>query len=105
MFDEALGRLQAVGNSAAVILPILLLGILIFGLGPILVRGVRAAALREVSTGSAAVLGSAGVGMVARFWSDPSRRREGWPATGRIVPRPRWQVMRAEAQPPAGERR
>ena len=36
MFDEALGRLQAVGNSAAVILPILLLGILISASAPFL---------------------------------------------------------------------
>ena len=62
MFDEALGRLQALGNSTAAILPGLLLGFLVFGLGLVLVRGVRAAvtraaSLREASAGSAAVLG------------------------------------------------
>jgi small-conductance mechanosensitive channel len=62
MFDEALGRLQDLGNSTAAILPGLLLGVLIFGLGLVLVRGVRAAvtraaSLREASTGSAVVLG------------------------------------------------
>ncbi len=56
MFDEALGRLQALGDSAAAILPGLLLGMLVFGLGLVLVRGVRAAvtraaSLREASTG------------------------------------------------------
>lgn len=34
-----------------------------------------------------------------------TRQRDGWPASGRIVPRPSWQAMRAEAQFPAGERR
>jgi small conductance mechanosensitive channel len=62
MFDEALGRLQALGNSAAAILPGLLLGLVVFGLGLVVVRGVRAAvtraaSLREASAGSAAVLG------------------------------------------------
>ncbi|MFZ1429172.1 MAG: hypothetical protein WAS21_20645, partial [Geminicoccaceae bacterium] len=76
MFGEALGRLQALGNSAAAILPSLLPGILIFRLSLTLVCGVRAAltravSLREASTGSAAALGNAGVGMVACFWSDP----------------------------------
>ncbi|HEY8613015.1 MAG TPA: hypothetical protein VIL69_17225 [Roseomonas sp.] len=44
MFDEALGRLQALGFSATAILPGLLLGLGVLGLGP----GVtRAASLRE----------------------------------------------------------
>jgi small-conductance mechanosensitive channel len=62
MFDQALDRLQSLGNSAATILPGLLLGLVVFGLGLLLVRGVRAgvtraASLREASAGSAAVLG------------------------------------------------
>lgn len=62
MFDEALGRLEALGHSAAAILPGLLLGLVVFGLGLLLVRGIRAAvtraaSLREASAGSAAVLG------------------------------------------------
>ena len=46
MFDQALDRLQALGNSAATILPGLLLGLVVFGLGLIVVRGVRAAVTR-----------------------------------------------------------
>jgi small-conductance mechanosensitive channel len=62
MFDEALGRLEALGHSAAAILPGLLLGLVVFGLGLLLVRGIRAAvtraaSLREASANSAAVLG------------------------------------------------
>lgn len=62
MFDEALGRLHSLGASAAAVLPGLLVGLLVFGIGLLLVRGVRAgvtraAALREASAGSAAVLG------------------------------------------------
>jgi len=62
MFDEALARLDALGSSAATILPGMLLGIVLFGLGLFVVRGVRAAvtraaSLRTASAGSAAVLG------------------------------------------------
>ncbi|MBU8536599.1 mechanosensitive ion channel family protein [Falsiroseomonas tokyonensis] len=69
MFDEALDRLQALGSSAANILPGLLLGVLVFGLGLILVRGVRAAvtraaSLREASASSAMVLGRIAGGLV-----------------------------------------
>ncbi|GGC69948.1 hypothetical protein GCM10011504_54730 [Siccirubricoccus deserti] len=69
MFDEALGRLEALGHSAAVILPGLLLSLVVFGLGLLLVRGVRAAvtraaSLREASAGSAAVLGRIAGGLV-----------------------------------------
>lgn len=35
---------------------------------------------------------------------DRARQREGWPAAGRDVPRPRWQAMRDAAQHPAGDR-
>jgi len=62
MFDEALGRLHALGASAAALLPGLLVGLVVFALGLLVVRGVRAgvtraAALRDASAGSAAVLG------------------------------------------------
>jgi small conductance mechanosensitive channel len=62
MFDQELGRLQTLGNSAATILPGLLMGLMVFGLGLIVARGARAAvtraaSLREASAGSAAVLG------------------------------------------------
>lgn len=69
MFNEALGRLEALGHSAAVILPGLLIGLLVFGLGLLLVRGVRAgvtraASLRQASADSAAVLGRIAGGVV-----------------------------------------
>lgn len=69
MFDQALGRLQSLGDSAATILPGLLLGVVVFGLGLLLVRGVRAAvtraaSLRSASAGSAAVLGRIAGGLV-----------------------------------------
>jgi len=62
MFDEALSRLQSLAAGAAAILPGLLVGIVVFGLGLFLVRGIRAgvtraASLREASSGSAMVLG------------------------------------------------
>ncbi|RZA30866.1 MAG: mechanosensitive ion channel family protein [Proteobacteria bacterium] len=62
MFDEALGRLQSLGASTAALLPGLLVALIVFGLGLLVVRGVRAgvtraAALRDASAGSAAVLG------------------------------------------------
>jgi len=62
MFDEALGRLDALGKSAATLMPGLLVGLVVFALGLLVVRGVRAAvtraaSLRQASAGSAAVLG------------------------------------------------
>ncbi|WP_043838622.1 mechanosensitive ion channel family protein [Muricoccus aerilatus] len=62
MFDQALGRLHSLGAGTASILPGLLVGLVVFGLGLFLVRGIRAgvtraASLREASTGSAMVLG------------------------------------------------
>jgi small-conductance mechanosensitive channel len=62
MFNEALGRLHSLGAGAAAILPGLVVGLLVFGLGLFLVRGIRlgvtrAAAMRHASEGSAAVLG------------------------------------------------
>ena len=74
MFDQAMARLQELGNSALTILPGLVLGIVVFALGLILVRGIRAgvtraAALREASSGSAAVLGriAGGVATIVVF--------------------------------------
>jgi Mechanosensitive ion channel len=62
MFDEALTPLHDLGGSAAAILPSLLVGLVIFGLGLLVARAVRAAArtaaaLREASADVAAVLG------------------------------------------------
>jgi len=62
MFDQALGRLQSLGASAATLLPGLLVALVVFALGLLVVRGIRAgvtraASLRDASAGSAAVLG------------------------------------------------
>ncbi len=62
MFNEAIGRVQALGGAALAVLPNLLIGLVIFGLGLLIARGIktgvaRTAALREASAGSAAVLG------------------------------------------------
>ena len=43
MFDEALGRLHALGESMLALLPGLLLGLVVFSFGLVVVRGVRAA--------------------------------------------------------------
>lgn len=48
MFDQALARIQVLGNSALASLPGLLLGIAIFALGLLLVRAVRAGVTRAV---------------------------------------------------------
>lgn len=62
IFSEALGRLEELGRSTAALLPGLAVALVLFGLGLLVARGVRAAvrraaALREASPGSAAVLG------------------------------------------------
>ncbi|MBR0648719.1 mechanosensitive ion channel [Roseomonas terrae] len=62
MFDQAIERLRSLGDTAMTILPSMLLGLLIFSLGLLVVRGVRtgvtrAASLRDASAGSAAVFG------------------------------------------------
>ncbi|MBP0444394.1 mechanosensitive ion channel family protein [Roseomonas sp. SSH11] len=74
MFDEALNRLESLGEGAAAILPGLLVGIVVFALGLLLVRGIRAgvtraASLREASAGSALVLGriASGVATMVLF--------------------------------------
>lgn len=62
MFDAALNRLHSLGMSALTVLPGVLVALVVFGLGMLAVRLVRAgvtraAALRDASAGSAAVLG------------------------------------------------
>lgn len=69
MFDDALARLREMGDAAMVILPGLLVGLVVFGLGLLLARGVRAAvtraaALREASGGASRVLGRIAAGLV-----------------------------------------
>ena len=74
MFDESLSRLQALGDSAVTILPGLVIGLVVFGIGLLIARGIRAgvtraAAMREASAGSAAVLGriASGLTIVVMF--------------------------------------
>lgn len=74
MFDQAINRLETLGNSAAALLPGLLVGLLVFGLGLLAARAVRAAvrhaaARREASAGSAAALGriAGGVATLVAF--------------------------------------
>lgn len=62
IFSEALERLEQLGRSTAALVPGLAVALLLFGLGLLVARGVRAtvrraAALRDASPGSAAVLG------------------------------------------------
>ncbi|GJD75607.1 mechanosensitive ion channel family protein [Methylobacterium goesingense] len=68
IFSEALGRLEGLGRSAAALLPGLAVALVLFGLGLLIARGVRAAVrraatLREASPGSASVLGRIAGGM------------------------------------------
>lgn len=68
IFSEALGRLEGLGRSAAALLPGLAIALVLFGVGLLLARGVRAAVrraveLREASPGSASVLGRIAGGM------------------------------------------
>lgn len=62
IFAEALARLEGLARSAAALLPGLAVALIVFGVGLLIARGVRAAvrraaALRDASPGSAAVLG------------------------------------------------
>ncbi len=62
IFSEALGRLEELGRSAVVLLPGLAVALVLFGVGLLVAKGVRAAVrraaeLRDASPGSAAVLG------------------------------------------------
>ncbi|TXN73987.1 mechanosensitive ion channel family protein [Methylobacterium sp. WL18] len=68
IFSEALGRLEGLGRSAAALVPGLVIALVLFGLGLLVARGVRAAVrraaeLRQASPGSAAVLGRIAGGM------------------------------------------
>jgi small-conductance mechanosensitive channel len=68
IFSEALGRLEELGRSAAALVPGLVIALVLFSLGLLVARGVRAAvrraaALRQASPGSAAVLGRIAGGM------------------------------------------
>ena len=68
IFSEALGRLEGLGRSAAALVPGLVIALVLFGIGLLVARGVRAtvrraAELREASPGSAAVLGRIAGGM------------------------------------------
>jgi len=68
IFSEALGRLEGLGRSAAALVPGLAVALLLFGLGLLIARGVRAtvrraAELRQASPSSAAVLGRIAGGM------------------------------------------
>jgi small conductance mechanosensitive channel len=74
IFSEALGRLEQLGRSTAALLPGLAVALILFGLGLLIARGVRAAvrrtaALRDASPGSAAVLGriAGGVTVLVSF--------------------------------------
>ena len=62
IFSEAFERLEQLGRSTVALVPGLAIALLLFGLGLLIARGVRAAvrraaALRDASPGSAAVLG------------------------------------------------
>ena len=68
IFSEALGRLEGLGRSAAALVPGLVIALVLFGIGLLVARGVRAAVrraaeMREASPGSAAVLGRIAGGM------------------------------------------
>lgn len=62
IFAEAFGRIEGLARSAAALLPGLMIALVLFGLGLLIARAVRAAvrraaALRQASPGSSAVLG------------------------------------------------
>ncbi|UIY44257.1 mechanosensitive ion channel family protein [Methylobacterium radiotolerans] len=68
IFSEALGRLEELGRSAVALLPGLAIALVLFGIGLLIAKGVRAAVrraaeLREASPGSASVLGRIAGGM------------------------------------------
>lgn len=74
IFSEALGRLEELGRSAVALLPGLAVALVLFGLGLLAARLVRAAvrraaAMRDASPGSAAVLGriAGGVTVLVAF--------------------------------------
>lgn len=68
IFSEALGRLEELGRSAVALLPGLAIALVLFGIGLLVAKGVRAAVrraaeLRDASPGSASVLGRIAGGM------------------------------------------
>jgi small conductance mechanosensitive channel len=74
IFSEAIGRMDAMARSAAALVPGLLVALVIFGIGLLVARGVRAGVrrateLRHASPGSAAVLGriAGGVAILIAF--------------------------------------
>ncbi|WP_407529613.1 mechanosensitive ion channel family protein [Methylobacterium oryzisoli] len=74
IFSEALERLEQLGRASVALLPGLAVALVLFGLGLLVARGVRAAvrraaALRDASPGSAAVLGriAGGVTILVSF--------------------------------------
>ncbi|BAQ49998.1 MULTISPECIES: mechanosensitive ion channel family protein [Methylobacterium] len=74
IFSEALARLEQLGRASVALLPGLAVVLVLFGLGLLVARGVRAgvrraAALRDASPGSAAVLGriAGGVTILVSF--------------------------------------
>lgn len=74
IFSEALGRLEELGRSAVTLLPGLAIALVLFGVGLLVAKGVRAAVrraaeLRDASPGSASVLGriAGGVTVLVSF--------------------------------------
>ena len=74
IFSEALGRLEELSRSAVTLLPGLAIALVLFGIGLLIAKGVRAAVrraaeLRDASPGSAAVLGriAGGVTVLVSF--------------------------------------
>ncbi|MEE7494751.1 mechanosensitive ion channel family protein [Methylobacterium oryzae] len=74
IFSEALGRLEVLGRSASALLPGLVIALVLFGIGLLIAKGVRAAVrraaeMRDASPGSAAVLGriASGVTLLVAF--------------------------------------
>ncbi|UHC14325.1 mechanosensitive ion channel family protein [Methylobacterium currus] len=74
IFSEALERLEQLGRASVALLPGLAVALVLFGLGLLVARGVRAGvrratALRDASPGSAAVLGriAGGVTILVSF--------------------------------------
>ncbi|KOX41491.1 mechanosensitive ion channel protein MscS [Streptomyces purpurogeneiscleroticus] len=74
IFSEALGRLEELGRSAVALLPGLAIALVLFGIGLLVAKGVRAAVrraaeLRDASPGSASVLGriAGGVTVLVSF--------------------------------------
>ena len=50
IFSEALGRLEGLGRSAAALVPGLVIALVLFGIGLLVARGVRATVRRAAET-------------------------------------------------------